>query len=75
MLKCIFCGTNLNWNCDYDAQDVGYDCEGIVGCYLCMNNECNTMYDMINLFPDENSEDYYVYGDRFIKFYEIEEDY
>lgn len=74
MLRCMFCGNRLNWQCDYDAPDMGYDYEGVVGCYSCINEEnCGMMYEIIDLFPDENSKDFEVYGGRFIKYYNPED--
>lgn len=70
MLRCIFCGSRLNWQCDYDAPDMGYDSEGIVGCYVCTNEEhCGMFYEIIDLFPEEDSKDCELYGERFIKYY------
>lgn len=53
---------------------MGYDCEGIVGCYSCVNEEdCGIVYKIIDLFPDENSKDFEIYGWRFIKYYNPED--
>lgn len=74
MLKCMFCGSNLNWQCDYDAPDMGYDCEGIVGCYMCTNEkDCGMFFEIIDLFPDENSKCFETYEERFIKYYNLKD--
>ena len=51
-----------------------HQCEGVVGCYSCVNEEnCGMMYEIIDLFPDENSKDFEIYGWRFIKYYNPED--
>lgn len=76
-MNCLICKSKLIWGADFDAEDYGYDCEGVVGTYHCSNEDCGLFYEMINLFhpsDDKDSEDYYMYGEEFIKFYKIDED-
>ena len=35
VLRCMFCSNRLNWQCDYDTPNIGYQREDIVGCYNC----------------------------------------
>ena len=74
-MNCLICKSKLIWGADFDAEECGYDTEGIVGTYSCSNEECGLFYEIIELFPpgEGYSEDYYIYGEKYIKFYQIDE--
>lgn len=40
-MKCTFCNEELLWSNDFDYDDFGLDGDGIVGIYICNNNECD----------------------------------
>lgn len=46
-MKCGFCGGKLIWQNDFDAEDLGYDKEGIVTYYTC--SECGAMWEGVLL--------------------------
>lgn len=52
MLKCLYCGSNLIWNCDYDAVDLGYNFEGIASIHTCP--ECEATFELVDNFEDDN---------------------
>ena len=52
MIKCLYCDTKLVWNCDYDAEDLGYSFEGIASVHTCPN--CENAYELVDNFRDGN---------------------
>ena len=73
-VNCLNCKCKLVWGCDFDAADYGYDTDGIVSTYSCSNDDCGLFYEFVELFPPENeSYDYYEYGESFVRFYKIDE--
>lgn len=60
---CICCGNNhqAHWSSDWDASDYGYDCEGIIGLYICSN--CGTHIEVRDFYINEKEEE------RSIKYY------
>ena len=48
MFKCSECGVKLIWNNDFDAEDCGYEFDGVVGVYSCPY--CDTMYEIVDNF-------------------------
>lgn len=48
MIKCLYCNSELVWNCDYDAEDLGYSFEGIASIYTCPN--CENMFELVDNF-------------------------
>lgn len=77
-MNCLICKSKLIWGADFDAEEYGYDTGGIVGTYSCSNEDCGLFYEFITLFPPEDcfSEDYYKYGENYVKFYRLDdEDY
>lgn len=60
MFNCICCGTKTYWSSDWDASDYGYDCDGIIGVYICPN--CNNHIEVRDLIINEVEE-------RSIKYY------
>lgn len=61
MFNCICCGSKTYWSSDWDASDYGYDCEGIIGVYIC--SSCNThieVRDFIINGEEERSVKYYL---------------
>ena len=46
--NCYVCGEkSVIWDCDYDAEDFGYDYPGIVSCYHCINCGAEITVDML----------------------------
>lgn len=53
---CPFCGEpTIIWDNDYDLQDVGYEEEGILSEYHCMN--CNAWFEFGVPFQKENQKE------------------
>lgn len=74
-MDCLFCKSKLTKGADFDAEEFGYDTEGIVATYSCSNPACNMFYEVINLFPSNpDSLDYYEFGEKFMKFYEVDDE-
>lgn len=48
MIKCEKCSNKLIWGNDFDAEDCGYEFEGIVSFYSC--SYCDTLYEIIDNF-------------------------
>ena len=48
MIKCLYCNSELVWNCDYDAEDLGYSFEGIASIHTCPN--CENMFELVDKF-------------------------
>ena len=48
MIKCLYCNSELVWNCDYDAEDLGYSFEGIASIHTCPN--CENMFELVDNF-------------------------
>lgn len=44
MGKCFLCGTEVVWQNDFDAEDVGYEDEGVAHFYTCPN--CGAEYEV-----------------------------
>lgn len=44
-MKCSACNSKLIWQSDFDAEDYGFEFEGIVSVYLCSN--CDNMIDIV----------------------------
>jgi hypothetical protein len=38
------------WNCDYDAEDLGYQFEGIASVHTCPN--CEATFELVDNFND-----------------------
>ena len=45
---CWLCGGKLIWGCDYDAEDLGYEGEGIVATLHCSSCGADVSYVLIN---------------------------
>lgn len=52
-MKCGFCGGDCYWQNDFDAQDLGYDKDGVVSFWTCSN--CRAEWEGTLL--DEGDED------------------
>ena len=50
-MKCLYCGNKLIWNCDYDAEDLGYLFEGISSVHTC--SKCEAVFELVDNFEDE----------------------
>lgn len=60
MHYCMQCGSRVYWGSDFDAQDVGYENDGVTSCYTCSNyEECGALYEVTILFAP-NFEDKYI---------------
>lgn len=59
MIKCSKCNIPTGWCNDFDAEDYGYEFEGVVGVYCC--GECDTMYNVVSNF--ETGEEYVIIDD------------
>ena len=46
MIKCDDCRSTTYWCSDFDAEDYGYEFEGVVGVYSCPS--CDTMYQIVS---------------------------
>ena len=58
---CVCCKGSAHWSSDWDASDYGFDCEGIIGLYICSN--CGTHIEVRDLYInkiEERSIKYYV---------------
>lgn len=47
---------SLIWCSDYDASELGFDLDGIVGVYTCPDEDCQQIYEVMDFFIDENHE-------------------
>lgn len=54
-MKCWHCGSNVNWNCDYDLEDIIGE-EGILTSLQCMNDECGASYECTVRYTDKFKE-------------------
>lgn len=58
MFECYHCGRrSVIWDCDYDAEDCGYDTEGIVQMFHC--SECGAEIEYLiplNMLEDNKNE-------------------
>lgn len=74
-MNCLICKSKLLYERKFDAKEYGLDADGIVSIYLCSNEKCNLTYESIQLIePQEgDSEDYYTYGENYLKFYNMNE--
>ena len=50
MIKCLYCNSNLVWNCDYDAEDLGYQFEGIASIHTCPS--CEATFELVDNFDN-----------------------
>lgn len=50
-MKCLYCNSKLIWNCDYDAEDLGYHFEGISSVHTC--SECEAMFELVDNFEEQ----------------------
>lgn len=46
--------TPLQWNIDFSTEDYGYKIDSIVSIYTSSNENCNTHYKIITLYPSDN---------------------
>ena len=51
-MRCFKCDSKVIWQNDFDTEDIGIEEEGIVSYYVC--SECNSHYEVIQLFEDNN---------------------
>lgn len=53
---CICCGNHhqAHWSSDWDASDYGYECDGVIGLYICSN--CGTHIEVRDLYINETEE-------------------
>lgn len=72
-MNCLICKSKLCYSSDFDARDCGFDADGRVTVFSCSNQDCKLIYELIELIEPENgeSEDFYTYGESYLKFYEI----
>ena len=45
MYHCIACGGRLNWQADYNPDELGYEGEGVVN--VCHCPKCELLYDVV----------------------------
>lgn len=64
--RCPLCSSFSYWSADFSAEDFGYECEGIVGCYTCSNKECGTHIEVRDLYLDKDIEE------RSFKYYTLD---
>ena len=50
MIRCLYCNSNLVWNCDYDAEDLGYHFEGIASIHTCPS--CEATFELVDNFDN-----------------------
>lgn len=56
MFKCYHClSESVCWDCDYDCVDFGYEMEGIVQVFHCMN--CGAEIEYVIPFNRRDDED------------------
>ena len=78
--RCPLCSSQLFWSSDFDAEDFGYEYEGVVGCYTCSNEECGTHVEVRDLYIDKETEErsfkYYIldYADNDVCNYDLDAD-
>lgn len=72
-MNCLICKSKLLYESDFDARECGFDADGTVTMFSCSNQDCELVYELIELIEPENgeSEDFYIYGESYIKFYDI----
>ncbi|MGL6023040.1 MAG: hypothetical protein ACRC0F_00285 [Cetobacterium sp.] len=44
-MRCHFCCHELIWSCDYDAEELGYEGEGVVAQLTCSNEQCQASWE------------------------------
>ena len=52
-MNCFRCNAKVIWNCDFDTEDFGMYEEGIISTYTCSNPDCNSSYEVVTLFEEE----------------------
>ena len=74
-MNCLICKSELNYQSEFDAREYGFDANGLITIFSCPNKDCNLIYELIELIEPEDgdSEDYYAFGESYIKFYNINE--
>lgn len=74
-MKCLICKSDLKYETEIDAKEYGFDTNGTVSTFTCSNSECNLDYELIELIEpiDGNSNDFYTYGKRYLRFYDMYE--
>ena len=54
MFECFHCGQrSVVWQCDYDAEELGYEREGIVHILHCANCGADNEYVIFNEAEDD----------------------
>ena len=48
---CVCCDSKCHWNSDWDANDYGYEHEGVIGLYSCSN--CSLDFEIRDFLIDE----------------------
>lgn len=74
-MDCLICKSKLLYEKKFNAKEYGLDADGTISIYSCSNKDCNLTYELIQLIEpqDEDSEDYYIYGKKYLKFYNMNE--
>lgn len=53
-MKCFYCGTEVRWNNDYDAEDVNEESEHeIISMYEC--DSCKAWYEVYTVKKDKEN--------------------
>ena len=53
-MKCPQCTQIIIWQSEFDYEDYGIEGEGIIGTYICTNDECTV--DDVYIFTSINAE-------------------
>lgn len=72
-MNCLICKSELCYGSDFKARDCGFDADGTVTIFSCSNQDCELVYELIELLEPEDgaSEDFYSYGESYLRFYDI----
>lgn len=55
MYECFHCGAQaVSWDADFDAEDYGYECPGIVHCCHCNNCGAEITYVLLDEDDDDD---------------------
>ena len=57
LYECFHCGARaVVWDCDYDAEDYGYDCPGVVHACHCENCGAEIEYAILDYGEEQGNE-------------------
>ncbi|MGL4998117.1 MAG: hypothetical protein ACRC5T_04050 [Cetobacterium sp.] len=54
-MDCWFCGSDLIWGSDFDAEDYGYVGQGIVATFTCSG--CKSIWEGVQIQEEDEDEE------------------